>query len=223
MINTPDYETASRKAMEILIEHNITDTPVNPMPILLDYPGVRVMPFTAMADKASMERDDLLPLFGVNQDAATFHLNLTDMQDVQYVVVYNMRLPFEIIWRGIARELGHIVLRHNGVTRSTEARRAEAMCFAHHLLCPRPIINLIRQSGMPLTISALANTTGCSDECVEDMQMIPGVHTPPETNRQIRDQFARGITEYIRFHSMSPMADKSPLVDLGTYMDFYEE
>lgn len=222
MINTPDFENAALMAMEFLIVNKITATPINPMPILLKYPNVRVMPFTAMADRAGMERDDLLPLFGVNSDAATFHLN-GDIPDVRYVVVYNMRLPFEIIWRGIARELGHIALGHDGITRSTDARRAEAMCFAHHLLCPRPVISLIQKSGMPLTMSALANTTGCSDECVEDMQRIPGVHIPNDLNRQIRDQFSRGISEYIRFHQMSPMVDRSPLVDLGSYMDYYEE
>ena len=76
---------------------------------------------------------------------------------------------------------------------------------------------------MPLTMSALANTTGCSDECVEDMQMIPGVHTPKELNRQVKDLFARGIGEYIRFNRASKKADTSPLVDLGTFMDGYEE
>lgn len=222
MINTPDYETAAVRAMEILIENDLTETPVNPLPILLNYPGVRVMPFTAMADRAGVERDDLVPMFGANQDAATFHLGM-DIPDVRYVVVYNMRLPFEIIWRGIARELGHIVLGHDGTVRTPEARLAEAMCFAHHLLCPRPVIYLIQQSGMPLTMSALANTTGCSDECVEDMQMIPGVHTPPALNRQVRDLFTRGVNEYIRFHMSSPLVDRSPVIDLGSYMDNYEE
>ena len=222
MLSVPDFERAATKAMEILIDNNVTETPVNPLPILLDYPGVRVMPFTRMADEAGVERHDLVPLFGGNQDAATFHLQM-DILDVQYVVVYNMRLPFEIIWRGIARELGHIVLGHDGVTRTTDARMAEAMCFAHHLISPRPVLNMLLQSGMPLTMSALAHTTGCSDECVRDLQKIPGVHIPAELNRKVRDQFARGISEYIRFHMSSPMADRSPLIDLGTYMDYYEE
>ena len=222
MQTVPDYESAAIKAMQLLIDNQITETPVNPLPIMLDYPGVRVLPFTSMADRAGVERDDLVPLFGSNQDAATFHLGM-DIPDVKYVVVYNMRLPYEMIWRGIARELGHIVLSHDGATRTSSSRMAEALCFAHHLLCPRPIIRMIQDSGMPLTMSALANTTGCSDECVSDMQRIPGVHIPAELNRQVRDQFARGIKEYIRFHTSSPMLDKSPLIDLGSYMDNYEE
>ena len=191
MISTPDYESAAKKAMEILINNRITETPINPLPIMLEYPGVRVMPFTRMADEAGIEREDLVPLFGGCQDAATFHLGM-DMPGVRYVVVYNMRLPFEIIWRGIARELGHIVLGHDGATRTAEVRYAEALCFAHHLLTPRPIIHQIQQSRTQLTLSVLAHTTGCSEECVEDMQTIPGVHTPKELNRQVRDLFARG-------------------------------
>ena len=168
-----------------------------------------------------MERDELIPLFVRNQDAATFRLGM-ELDDVEYVVVYNTRLPFEIVCRGIARELGHIVLGHDGVTRPYEIRRAEAMCYAHHLLSPRPILQILRES-MPLTMNILSDTTGCIDECVEDMQSIPGAHVPAELNRQVRDLFARGIREYIRFHQALHHADNSQVIDLGTYMDGYEE
>lgn len=223
MITKPDLDLAAMRAMQILIDNNITETPINPLPIMLQYPGVRVMPFTRMAAEAGMERSDLIPMFGANQDAATFHLSMNGMNEVEYVVVYNMRLPFEIIWRGIARELGHVVLKHDGTMRSAETRKAEAMCFAHHLLCPRPVIQLLKESGMPLTMNVLANTTGCSEECVEDMQMIPGVNVPMETNIKVRELFKPHINEYIRFHMSSPKEDKSPILDFGTYMDGYAE
>ena len=219
---TPDYDRAAVAAMQMLIDNAITETPIKPLPMLLAYPKVRVMPFTHMASEAGMNRDDLIPLFGANQDAATFHLGM-DIPDVQYVVVYNMRLPFEVIWRAVARELGHIVLGHDGQTRSKEVRRAEAMCFAHHLISPRPIIYLMQQSNVPLTMNVLANTTGCSPECVDDIQTIPGANVPAEMNRKVKSQFERGIMEYLRFHAASPIKDKSPLVDFGTYMDNYTE
>lgn len=223
MINKPDYDSAAIAAMKILIERNITETPVNPLPILLEYPNVRVLPFTKMATDARMERKDLVPMFASNQDAATFHLNMPEMENVEYVVVYNMRLPMEIIYRGIARELGHIALGHDGQTRHPEARMAEAMTFAHHLLCPRPIIRIIQESGLPLTMDVLTETMGCSDVCVSDMQNIPGVHVPKELNREVMELFAPHIQEYISFHKSSPMKDKSPVLDIGTYMDYYEE
>ena len=76
---------------------------------------------------------------------------------------------------------------------------------------------------MPLTMNMLAQTVGCSDDCVDDMQKIPGVSVPKELNREIREQFAHGINEYIRFHRSSPVPDNSPVLDLGTYMDNYED
>ena len=223
MITTPDFDLAATKALEILRDNRITETPINPLPMLLNIRGVRVIPFTKMANEINRDRQDLIPMFGANTDAATFHLQLDGLDDVEYVVVYNMRLPFEIIWRGIARELGHIVLGHTGMTRTADARMAEALCFAHHLISPRPVIHLLQQSGLPLTMNVLSAVTGCSDECVDELQTIPGVRVSPELNAQIRDQFAPHLFEYINFHRSSPKIDKSPVIDFGTFMDGYEE
>lgn len=223
MISTPDLDTAAIKAMEILRNHKIKGTPINPVDFLEEQKNVRVMPFTNMAQAAGMERDSVLPMFGSNQDAALFHMTMPGFDTVDYVILYNMRLPIEIIYRAIARELGHIVLGHDGKTKHPGARMAEALCFAHHLLCPRPIIRIIQDSGMPLTMDALTETVGCSDVCVSDMQTIPGTHVPKELNREVRDLFASQISEYVRFHRSSPMKDRSGIIDVGSYMDFYED
>ena len=218
----PRYNEAAAAAMQLLIDHNITETPIVPMPILKNWPGVRVISFARMANEANLERDELIPLFVANQDAATFKLGM-DLDDVEYVVVYNARLPYEIIWRGLARELGHIVLGHDGEKRPPMLRRVEAMCFAHHLLSPRPILKMLQESGIPLTMNVLSDTTGCTDQCLWDMQETPGVRVPPELNRQVRKLFERGIGEYIRFRQNCHIPDRSPLVDFGEYMNFYEE
>jgi len=217
----PDFDRAAVRAMELLVENGTTETPVDSLSMLLKYPGVRVVSFTRFAQQVEMDRHDLVPMFGANQDAATFRLDL-DITDVRYVVVYNMRLPYEIIQRGIARELGHIALGHDGETRPTDVRMAEAMCFAHHLISPRPVLHMLR-SALPLTMNILTDTTGCSDDCVSDLQKIPGVNVPKELNREVKNLFSRGISEYIQFCKASAKADRSPLVDFGTYMDFYEE
>lgn len=223
MINTPDYDLAATKALELLKEWKISETPINPLPILLNYPGVRVMPFTKMADEVNKQRQDLVPMFVTNQDAATFHLNMNGMEDVQYVVVYNMRLPFEIIWRAIARELGHIVLGHDGSKRTMEVRMAEAMTFAHHLICPRPVISVLKESNIPLTMNVLTAVTGCSDECVEGMQNIPSTNVPAELNRQVKEMFAPHLNEYISFNRASTKVDRSAVIDFGSFMDGYKE
>lgn len=217
----PDFDRAATRAMEILIENQITETPVDSLSILLKYPGVRVMSFTRFAMQAGIERQELIPMFGENQDAATFNLDM-NIDGVEYVVVYNMRLPYEIIWRGVARELGHIALGHNGIVRSSEIRRAEALCFAHNLISPRPIINMLREQ-IPLTLNVLTATTGCSEDCVDEMRTIPGANVPAELNRKVRNQFERGISEYIQFYLAAKKEDKSPLLDFGSFMDNYKE
>lgn len=218
---TPDYDRAAIAAMQLLVDNQVTETPIIPLPLLLNRAGVRVLSFARMANEAAMERDELIPLFVANQDAATFRMGM-DLVDVQYVVVYNARLPYEIIWRAVARELGHIVLGHDGLTRPYEVRRAEAMCFAHHLLSPRPVLHLLCTS-LTLTMNVLSDTTGCIDECVYDMAAIPGTHVPAELNRRVRDQFAPRLMEYVRFNRAAHKPDTSPRVDLGTFMDGYEE
>lgn len=215
----PDFDKAATMAMKTLIENGITETPVDSLSILLNYPGVRVMSFTSFASQAGVDRNDLVPLFGMNQDAATFHIDIID--GVSYVVVYNMRLPFDIIWRGVARELGHIVLGHDG-SRPAEVRRAEALTFAHHLISPRPVIFQLQQS-LNLTMNVLTATTGCSDSCVEELRTIPGAHVPAEINRQVRDLFSRSIDEYIRFNNAAQKEDSSPVIDFGSYMENYIE
>lgn len=216
----PDFDKAATMAMETLIKNGITETPIDSLSILLKYPGIRVISFTKFATQAGVDRSDLIPLFGANQDAATFHLDI-NIEGVEYVVVYNMRLPYEIIMRGVARELGHIVLGHNGVARTPEVRKAEALCFAHHLISPRPVIRMLQDS-VPLTMNVLTATTGCSDECVDEMRTIPGAHIAPEINRKVEKLFSRGITEYISFYKAAKKEDKSPLIDFGSFMDNYE-
>ena len=96
------------------------------------------------------------------------------------------------------------------------------MCFAHHLISPRPIIHMLQQE-IPLTMNVLTATTGCSDECVDEMREIPGTHVAPELNREVKKLFERGITEYIQFYKAAKKEDKTPLIDFGSFMDFYEE
>lgn len=221
MINTPDYDRAATAAMQLLVDRKNPETPVRSMDILLSFPHVRVIPYTSAAMQAGMERQELVPLFG-NQDAALFRLSMPELPEVNYVVFYNMLLPDEVIRRAIARELGHIVLGHDGVTRSMEARMAEALCFAHHLLTPRPIIHMLQQT-VPVTLNMLVETTGCSESCVEEMRTIPSARVPAELNRQVQVLFAPHIQEYIRYHQERRFVDNSPVIDFGTYMAGYEE
>ena len=104
-----------------------------------------------------------------------------------------------------------------------EARLAEAYCFAHHFLCPRPLIHAVQESGIRFTVEVLGNLTGCYQQCLDGMREIPGVHVPAELNRKIKSQFSDCIEEFIDLQKYLSRNDHLSIADFGTYMDGYEE
>ena len=152
-------------------------------------------------------------------DAMTFHV---DHPSIKYVVVYSQRLPFYLLQRGLARELGHIVLEHDGQRLPENIRMEEAQCFAHHFLTPRPIIRTLQEAGINITIERLGSLTGCYERCLKSIRKIPETHVPAELNRQIKAQFSDCLSDFIELEKL--MNDDDPLIaDFGTYMDGYEE
>ena len=217
----PDYDRAAVKAMETLIKYNITSAPVDPLPIFKHIPGVLVLSFTEMSRKIGMDRSHLLTAFDTEQHDAVTSVRVEDGQ-LLYIVTYNQRLPLYLVQRALARELGHIVLGHDG-SKPEDVRMAEAFCFAHHLLCPRPIIHAVKGSGMPFTIEVLGAMTGCYERCLQGMRKEPGAHVPAELNQKIHFQFADYINNFLDYESYLFKSDESALADFGTYMDNYEE
>ena len=217
----PDYDRAATAAAEILIKYGISSAPVDPIPIFKKAPGFNVITFTEMSRMVGVDRRDILSTFDAeNHDAVTsvyMKDNLTS-----YLVAYNMRLPQYLIQRALAREMGHIVLGHDG-SRPQEVRNAEALCFAHHLLCPRALIHAIQESGVKITTEVLGNTTGCYERCLIGMRHDPATHVPAELNRKIREQFSDYIYEFLDFQSFLSEGDDSMLANFGTFMDGYEE
>ena len=218
---TPDYERAATKATETLIQFGIKTTPIDPLPILKNTPNVYVMTFAEMSEKTSIDRCDIIRTLGQqNQDAITTVFNKDGKQE--YIVSYNMLLPSKYVDRALARELGHIVLGHDG-SRPEEVRDAEARCFAHHLLCPRPLIHSIQATGVRFTVDMLGSVTGCYDYCLSCMRKLPPVHVPADLNRQLRDQFMPCLLNLFEFLRYATLRDGSALADMGTYMEGYEE
>ena len=215
---TPDYQNAAIKAAQTLIDYKITATPVSPLPILKKYPGVIVVPFAEVAHRIGMERENLIDIFGNESRAAVTTIRQV-AGETMYIVTYNQQIPFVLLQRALARELGHIVLGHDG-SRPVDVRMAEAYCFALHLLCPRPLIHALKGS---LTVETLGNLTGCYQGCVERMHRLPGVHVPPELNRKVKAQFSDYVKEFMRYHDIIADEDHSAPVDFGAYMEGYEE
>ena len=217
----PDYNKAAIKAMETIIKYGIKSTPIDPLPILKKIPNVLILSFSELSDCVGIERKNIMNMFGLtNQDATT---TVRDENGIRsYIVAYNMHLPFYILQRALARELGHIVLEHDG-SRTDEVRTAEARCFAQHLLCPRPLVKAVQDSGLTFTIDLLGNMTGCNEHCLSCMRETPGTMVPADLNRQVRDQFSQYIEEFIRFELILSAHDTSRLAIFGDFMNFYEE
>ena len=130
---TPDYETAALRAAETLVTYGITSAPVSPLPILKKLPGVLVVTFQTISDDVALSRNCVMEKFGEHSQDAFTSVNMIGGKRC-YIVAYNQMLPTFLVHRALARELGHIVLGHDG-SRPEEVRMAEAYCFAHHFLC----------------------------------------------------------------------------------------
>lgn len=218
---TPNLERAATAAAETLIRYNVTSAPVAPLRILKAVPGVIVLSFAELATGMGVERRDLLAQYGDRaKDAFTLVREVSGR--LRYFVGYNLLLPDYLLQRAIARELGHIVLEHDG-SRPEDVRMMEAMFFARHLLCPRPLIRAIQDSEIPITIETLGLITGCYERCLVGLQKSHGVHVAPELNSMLREQFAAYVDNFVDCRAILTQSDDSALVNFGSYMDNYEE
>lgn len=217
----PNIDTAAIKAAETLIMHQVRTGPVDPLPIIKSIPGVMAVSFAEMAHQIDLDRETLLRSVGTeNHDAMSF-CRIVNGRALRFVV-FNQRLPLYMLQRGLARELGHIILGHDG-SRPEDVRIAEAQTFAYHLLCPRPLVRAIQDSGIRFSTEVLGNATGCFERCLAGMRKTPGAHVPAELNQMVRDQFAEYLHDFLDFQSLISAADESRDADFGSFMDFYEE
>lgn len=219
-MDEPNYSAAAICAAGTLIKHNVCFAPVSPLPILKSMPGIIVMSFAEIALSHGDNRDRVISSFGDLQDAVTLCKRIGG--DVKYIVAYNQRLPVYIMQRGLARELGHIMLHHDG-SKPEWVRTQEAMCFARHLICPRPLIKALQECGVKLTIEVLGNVTGCYERCLEGLRETPGTDVPADMNRMIRKQFENYIHDFVLFQEILSRDDKTQLADFGSFMDGYTE
>ena len=218
---TPDYLLSATKATETLIKFGISSAPVDPLPILKKTPGVLVVSYQSLSDDLERDRQCMIETFGEkNQDAFT-SVNIKDGKKL-YIVTFNQMLSLSLVQRALARELGLILLGHDG-TRPEDVRNEEAKCFAHHLLVPRALIHMFQASNLRLTEEVLGNLTGCYHYCLSCMRKTPAVNVPRELNAQVRDQFIPYFRNFFDFQRYAAHKDGSALADLGTYMDGYEE
>ena len=209
-----DYTKAAIAATETLIKYAVTHFPLAPLPILERMNDVMVMSFTDLSESSGLNRRELLPLFGKNLDA------ITSFYNGAYIVAYNSILPFGMIQKALAREMGHIILEHKGYT---DEQNAEAMCFAYHLLCPRPLIHSMQSTCLRVTTDLIANLTGIYDQSIVAMRRIPGTDVPANLNRFVRNQITPFVLNLFEFCQTTLFADGSALADFGSFMEGYCE
>lgn len=215
---SPDYTKAAIKAAEALVRYGVKTAPVSALPILSQMENVIAISFADLGDFAGISQHEFAPLFCKNQDAVT-SIHTENGRQI-YLVAYNSLLPFAMVQRALAREMGHIVLKHEGCN---QANAEEALCFAHHLLCPRPIIHAIQAFNLRMTSDLLANLTGVFDQNLISMRHIPGTDVPAGLNRFIRSQFMPFIMNFFNYYQTVRPNDGSAIADIGTYMDGYVE
>lgn len=214
----PDYNKAAIKAAETLVKYGVCTAPVDPLPILQRMDNVIVMSFSDMSYSSGISHSDLVILFGKNRDAMTSVHWEGGVKT--YVVTYNSLLPFNMIQRALAREMGHIVLKHEGIS---PENAEEATCFSHHLLCPRPLIHAVQVTGIRFTVEMLANLTGVFDQCLFCIRHTPGTEVPANLNLFVRSQFMPFFLNFFSCYRSVVPDDGSAVADFGTYMDGYEE
>ena len=119
----PDYKKAEQKAKEL------RETGAEcPLQILKNLAHVESASFASASSRYGINREALLSMFDDgNQDAITMYRNGS------YLVIYNQELPCKTIRHAVARELGHIVMEHDG-SRPEDVRMEEANYFADQFL-----------------------------------------------------------------------------------------
>lgn len=125
----PNYELAAQKAKEIYKKYSTND----PLQIIKDQPNSLILSFRDLSSTIGVDRDALIMVCGENnQDAVTTVHN--ENGNLRYLVVFNQTLQDYELKVALARELGHIVMNHDG-SRSEKVRNEEALCFAYHFIC----------------------------------------------------------------------------------------
>lgn len=110
----PNYENAARKAYDTRTHFGLSD----PLQILRQLSNVLVITFS-FSD---------MP---VDQDA------FTCVDGNKFIIFYNDSLSPVRLRSVLARELGHVILQHDGKD-PEEIWDEEATCYAYHFLCPPP-------------------------------------------------------------------------------------
>lgn len=222
-MTTPDYDKAATKAAETLVRFGIDSAPINPIPMILGMSDiVTLVTFSELSENIGINRQDLMNKVSAAPDA--FSSVSVDDGSLKYIIAYNAKLGVNnhSLHCALARELGHVLLQHDG-SLPYDVRMEEVRCFHHHLLAPRPLIHMIQATGIRLTSATLNFMTGCNDQCLTSMRRLPATHVPASLNSAIRNQFMEYFMNHFECQRIRALDDGTSLADFGSYMDGYVE
>ena len=120
----PNYHRAARKAAETMSKFGAC-APDHILQILKQLPGVSVIAL----DIQSIPGHECWDAFSCVREKDGVR---------QYIVIYNQTLPRVKLNLALAREMAHIVLKHD-TTVPEEIWSEEANCFAYHCICYQPV------------------------------------------------------------------------------------
>lgn len=126
----PNLDKAAVMAIETLRKHNMKEN-ADPVDVLKSLPNVLLL-----SSKENMDYiDHLCEFLLVDRKQDAFTLSNRKDESVQYIIIYKSDLPTFAIRLALAKELGHVILQHDG-TESKNVWAEESACFAYHFLCP---------------------------------------------------------------------------------------
>mgnify|MGYP007122071943 CR=1 FL=1 len=126
----PNYKQSAAAAVDAVARFGPVSSPDALLKVFAGLPGVHTFSL------------DISPLPGHDDWDALTCVRRKDGV-LQYIVMYNTSLPSFLLLRSLARELGHIILQHDGSC-PENIWMEEANCFAYHLLCCAPATILYR-------------------------------------------------------------------------------
>lgn len=129
MIEFSDYNKATNAAYELLAEYQGRLPVIDVFQLVRYLPYVRIHTYSELAHKMKLDYNIFLKDYASSEHGFTFY----NKSKNRYVICYNELKDITTIRFTIAHELGHIILKHDKDSKSTNK---EANCFARNLLCP---------------------------------------------------------------------------------------
>jgi hypothetical protein len=139
-MNRPDYHRATRNAYRTLLA-----TKIDALPIDIDTVCARCRNTRVLSFREACSRYEGFEPFYDGPSRTAFTLRQFEGDLAHNIIFWNdedMRRGSGVYRFSLAHELGHIVLRHS--EDSGYAAELEANVFAQHLLCPRPVLEVLQ-------------------------------------------------------------------------------